>query len=323
MNVQEELLRAKIDPCLTDGNLSALATEALGVRTQCEGYSILTGGCWNRVIETPIDGSEKHLVFKVTPKIGDADLRREFDVLRYFRAHTAMPVPEPYLLDLTGNRLPGSVLVMAKIPGTVLQKMVQALSSEDRRSVSEEIAEHIADLHTRQAPGFGGVEVPVAQRAATWLEFWRPRWDAAIAEAQEKGPLEDGLLAELDAVRGELPRLLDIGPCGVLTHYDIWTGNVMVDFRGGRPTVSGFLDVIGYYADYARELSSMFSLADPWLMQVYTQRRGLDPSFEARFDVYSLKMCLQMVCMYPAEPRHMENTRRYLRLAQAYCSGLD
>jgi fructosamine-3-kinase len=319
LNVQEAILRKKIDPYLTGKNLSALATQALGIRTHCADYSILTGGCWNRVITAPIDGGKSHLVFKVTPKIDDANLQREFAVLQYFRAHTAIPVPEPYLLDLTGKRVPGSVLVMTKIPGVVLQQIAQRLSEEAQRSVSEEIAEYIVNLHVRQEPGFGGVELPPAQRAATWPEFWLPRFDATLDEAQAKGLLDRELLAELAALRRELPRLLEIGSSGVLTHYDIWTGNVMVDFKGDRPFVSGFLDVIGYYADYARELSSMFSLADQWLMQVYRQRRGFDPGFEARFNVYSLKMCLQMICMYPTEPHHLENVRRYLRQAQVYC----
>lgn len=130
--------------------------------------------------------------------------------------------------------------------------------------------------------------------------------------------MDDNLLSEIDEIRPYLHQLLDIGVYGILTHYDIWTGNVMVDFKADRPLVSGFLDVSGYYADYARELSSMFSLADQQFMQVYGQRHGFDSSFEVRFNIYSLKMCLQMTCMYPSETSHIENVRRYLRCIQVY-----
>jgi len=317
MNVQEELLQQKIDSYLTDENISAFATESLGVKTRCNGYSILTGGCWNRVIAVSTDDGKKHLVFKVTLKKYDADLRREFEVLQYFRNCTSMPVPEPFLLDLTGDRIPGSVLVMEKLPGTVLHKASQKLSSEERKTISEEIADHIINLHSCRVKGFGGVEVPAEQRLATWADFWIPRFDAAIIEAQGKS-IDAKLLSEIGEIRHHLHYLLDIGEYGTLTHYDIWTGNVMVDFAAGRPFVSGFLDISGYYADYARELSSMFSLADQHLMEVYGQRHGFDSSFEARFNIYSLKMCIQMACMYPTEPEHIENICRYLRRIQLY-----
>lgn len=317
-NVQEGLLQQKIDPYLTDANLSALATQALGVRTRCAGHTVLTGGCWNRVIAVSTDGAPRELVFKITPNPVDTALQREFKVLRHFRACTALPVPEPLLLDPSGERIPGSVLVMEKMPGTSLHEVYSHLRAEERTLISTQIAEHLADLHTHQATGFGGVEVPPEQRAATWLDFWFPRYDATLTETQAIGTVPDALLTELHDLRRHIPELLDIGPIGTLTHYDIWTGNVMVDLGGQYPRIIGYLDLMGYYGDYARELSSMFGLADRRLMQVYGQRHGFDQTFEARFTLYSLKMCLQLVNMYPGSPRHLTNTYRYLHAIQGY-----
>ncbi len=321
MNVQEDILRAKIDPCLTDATLSALATEALGVETRCKGYSILTGGLWNRVVSVPVDGTERRLVIKITPQPDDPALRREYDVLHYFRQHTAMPVPEPLLLDASGEKIPGSVLVMSEVPGKVLSAIRETLAQDEQRSIAQEIAEHVIDLHTHQDLGFGGVELSPSKRSATWADFWVPRYDIAVAEARDKGLLDAAMLDGLTEVRGQLPALLDIGPTGTLTHYDIWTGNVMVDRRDDRVYVSAFVDVMGYYADYARELSSMFSMADEWLMAAYRQRHGLDAGFQARFDAYSLKMCLQLASMYPSESRYMDAARQFLGQVLRYCAG--
>jgi fructosamine-3-kinase len=318
MNVQEGLLQQKIDPYLTDANLSALATEALGVRTRCDGYTILTGGCWNRVIAVSTDVAKRPLVFKITPNPGDIALEREFEVLRHFRARTAMPVPEPFLLDLSGERVPGSLLVMEQMPGTALHEVYSRLGAEERAAIATQIAEHLVDLHTHRDTGFGGVEVPPQQRAATWLDFWLPRYEATLAEAQAQGTVPGALLAELHDLRRHFPALLDIGPVGTLTHYDIWTGNVMVALDGGYPRVTGYLDLMGYYGDYARELSSMFGLADQRLMQVYGQQHGFDQTFEARFSLYTLKMCLQLVNMYPGVPGHLANTCRHLQVTQGY-----
>jgi len=321
MNVQEDILRAKIDPCLTDATLSVLATEALGVRVRCDGYSILTGGLWNRVISVPVDGTERRLVIKIAPQPDDSALRREYDVLHYFRQHTAMPVPEPLLLDASGEKIPGSVLVMSEVPGKVLSAIRETLTQAEQRSIAQEIAELVSDLHTHQAPGFGGVELTPSKRSATWADFWVPRYDIAVAEARDKGLLDAAMLDGLAHLRGQLPALLDIGPTGTLTHYDIWTGNVMVDRRHGRLYVSAFLDVMGYYADYVRELSSMFSMADEWLLQTYRQRHPFDAGFRGRFDAYSLKMCLQLVSMYPSEPRYVDDARQFLGQVLRYGAG--
>src|SRR5262249_35138582 len=105
-------------------------------------------------------------------------------------------------------------------------------------------------------------------------------------------------------------------------HYDIWTGNVMVALDGASPRVTGYLDVMGYYGDYARELSSMFELADQRLMHIYGQRHGHDKTFEARFSLYTLKMCVQLVTMYPGNPVHIAHTHRHLQAIQEYLGNM-
>ena len=318
MNVQEDLLREKIDPWLIEENLSALATEALGVKTRCHDIAVLTGGCWNRVISTSIDGGATSLVFKISPKPGDADLQRECQAMQFFRAHTSLPVPEVYLVDLTGERVPGSVLVMEQVRGSTLEALNEGLNDEEREKVSTEIAEHVADLHMHQATGFGGLELPVQQRSPTWPDFWMLRFDQAVLEAQETRHDIDHLLAAIREMRDQLPLLLNIGVQGTLTHYDIWGGNVMVHFTAGRPYVSGFLDPFGYYADYAREISSMCGLGGLQFMEAYQQRHSLDETFEVRYDVYSLKMSLQMACMYPDTTWPVDRAKHYLTKIQAY-----
>jgi hypothetical protein len=62
----------------------------------------------------------------------------------------------------------------------------------------------------------------------------------------------------------------------------------------------------------------MFGLADQRLMHVYGQRHGFDETFEARFTLYTLKMCVQLVNMYPGNPGHLANTCRHLETLQGY-----
>jgi fructosamine-3-kinase len=314
-NVQEQLLREKIDPWLTEATLSALATEALGERACCGAPAVLTGGCWNRVVAAPVDDGSVSLVFKIAPRLDDADLQREFAVMRFLHTRTSLPVPEVYRVDVTGKWLPGSVLVMQKLPGAALEG--QTLNAGDQERVATEIAEYVADLNAHTDAGFGGLELPSSRRTSDWPAFWLPRFDQALAEAQQKRPDMAGLFAAIGNVRASFPRLLNIGPQGTLTHYDIWGGNVLVDTTGERMRVSGFLDAIGYYADYAREISSMFGLGGRRFMDVYAQRHGLDPTFQLRHDIYALKMCLQLACMYPDAPRPVAQAREFLSHVRA------
>jgi len=97
----------------------------------------------------------------------------------------------------------------------------------------------------------------------------------------------------------------------------------MIHYSAGRPYVSGFLDAFGYYADYAREISSMFGLGGQRFMDVYSKRHPLDATFAVRHDVYSLKMSLQMACMYPDTFWPIDLANRFLTQVQAYLETMN
>ena len=302
MNVQERLLQERIDPALTTDNLSTLASRALNQDVTALEYRILTGGCWNRVIAVHIQNGDE-LVFKIGPEPGQKALEREFHVLRYFCTQTAMPVPRPLLLDLSGETIPGSLLIMTKIPGEALHQMYYRLGPEDVVKINLEIAEYVTLLHSRRERGFGGVDVPEDKRHREWASFWLPRFDKVIEEVGSGTFIETKMLDEVKDVRNRFHEVLEIGAMGTLTHYDIWSGNVMIDNRSGVPHVSGFIDIPGYFADYAREISFMylFGVADGTFFSKYGEVHDLDRDFELRLNIYNLKMHLKHITMYPQE----------------------
>jgi len=55
----------------------------------------------------------------------------------------------------------------------------------------------------------------------------------------------------------------------------------MVHFAYGRPYVSGFSTPFGYYADYAREISSMCGLGGQQFMDAYQQRHSFDETIRS------------------------------------------
>jgi protein-ribulosamine 3-kinase len=315
MNVMERTLRERIDPALTASALSALGSRALDRDCRARSVTILTGGCWNRVIAARFEGGVPDLVFKISAH-GDApDIEREFSVLRFFAEKTAMPVPRPYLLDASCAIVPGTLLVMERLPGDTLHALWGTLTERQRSTVATEIADHIVALHGAKTTGFGGVELDESQRESRWIDFWLPRFRRVLEEARRERNLTAAFLDRVERVSACFEALLDIGPGSTLTHYDIWSGNVIVEDMAGRARVSGFIDVPGYWADYAREISfmEMFGLGGAELHGRYREAHEIDPGFRLRTSIYNLKMHMKHVSMYPSEPYYRSGAEACLR----------
>jgi fructosamine-3-kinase len=313
VNVRETALRERIDPVLSSGLLSEIASQALRRQVRVASWEVLTGGCWNRVLALRLEPASGDLVLKISPDPFDASLEREFEVLRCFSRLTSLIVPEPCLVDISGALLPGSFIAMSRIPGTVMHEVHGMLGPAERRAATDQIAEAVVALHSRTGKGFGGVELEPGERTS-WPDFWIPRFERVLASVSESGLMPEPFLDNVREASLRFPRLLDIGEESTLTHYDIWSGNVIIDLNGGVPRVTGYIDVPGYWADYARELSfmEMFGVADRRFYEIYTAAHPLDEGWELRKNIYNLKMHLAHVTMYPGERFYREGAQACL-----------
>lgn len=315
MNVMEDVLSKKIDPTLTMGNLSILASKALGKDVVALTKNILLGGCWNRVIGITLDSGAPELVVKISPDSCDPGILREFKTLSYFTTSTDFPVPQPYLLDDSLEIVPGTVLIMEKLPGKVLHQIYHLLTPQMLQSITEQTAHFVSELHSMHSRGFGAIEMSDERRQAQWEDFWLPRFDKVIKEVMDSGVEDRHFMNDVETARRDFPLYLKIGAQGTLLHYDIWAGNVIITFHKNRCIVSGFIDVQGYWGDYARELSFMelFGLATPLFYSLYKNFHTLDSHFELRKNIYNLKMNLKHITMYPNESFYRMGARNCLR----------
>jgi fructosamine-3-kinase len=318
MNVMDSLLKEKIDPFLTSENLSIIASRSLKRNVRVAGAKILSGGCWNRVLSVSFENGEKDLVFKISHKRNDQDLIREFKVLEYFNSQTDLPIPAPYYLDRSCSTIPGTLFVMKKISGEVMHHSIGLLSKKMRESIFDQIGSHVVRLHKNSSTGFGGVELPEEKRFKNWPDFWLPRFDAAYKEIEAENLVPPRFLSDVEKMRSHFRGFLDIGDRSTLTHYDIWSGNIMIDYQDGRPRVSGFIDIPGVWADYARELSfmEMFGIADDRFYTIYQGNYKLDPGFQIRKNIYNLKMHMRHIAMYPEELYYRQGAQNCLRVIQ-------
>jgi fructosamine-3-kinase len=328
VNVREEILREKIDPFLTTERLSAIAQLAFAEtddgagKLNVETIKVLSGGCWNRVIGVSFSSGQSQIVCKISPVDKDQKILREYRVLGYFASHTALPGPRPLLIDTSGRLLPGTLLVMTRIPGVVLHRVFGLLTRDMVDGLTDQIAAQVIELHKERSNGFGGVEVEEDSRYPSWADFWLPRFDAVFQEVTSSGLVDTDMLSQIERIRPRFPVALDIGRRSTLTHYDIWSGNVIVDFEGsgypGRPFVSGYIDIPGYWADYARELSfmEMFGLASDRFYDRYWSAFPQDEGFDLRKNIYNLKMHLKHITMYPDQSYYREGAEACLRFIQ-------
>jgi fructosamine-3-kinase len=316
MNVNEQILQDKIDPHLNAENLSEICSKSLGKMVDVERAYILTGGCLNRVVGIELKNGSPSLVLKATPTENDKSLNHEYAALKYFINNTSMPVPSPLYYDDSRDLIPGTFYVMSKIDGVSMHHL--NFSMHDIRDITEQIAEILTELHKSKNEGFGGIDKSSSDVKKKWADFWLPRFDQAIETVKNGGHVSESLLDRIALVRPSFDKLLQIGSIATLTHYDIWSGNIMLDRNNGRLKVSGLLDVQGYWADYARELSfmEMFGIANDYFYNLYQQEHRLDDTFHIRKDLYNLKMHVKHIHMYPDQIFYREGAERCLQTVE-------
>jgi fructosamine-3-kinase len=312
MNVNEKILQAKIDPHLTRYNLSDICAASLGKNVEIDKAYILTGGCLNRVIGIDLNNGLPSLVLKANPGKKDQGLKHEYSVLQYFKDKTTMPVPSPIMYDDTSEIIPGTYFVMTKVDGVAMQHLDFSLHAI--RDITEQLATIITELHMQKGEGFGGVSESSHPKLTEWADFWLPRLDQAIIKVRSGGYVSAEILNRVEKVRPFFHSLLNINHTATLTHYDIWSGNIMLDKNNGGLKITGLLDVQGYWADYARELSfmEMFGVANDYFYSLYQQVHKLDDTFHIRKDLYNLKMHLKHIQMYPDQVYYRQGAEKCL-----------
>jgi fructosamine-3-kinase len=316
MNVNEKILQEKIDPHFTSVKLSKICSDSLSSSVDVDKVYILTGGCLNRVIGIDLKNGSPSLVLKATPTKNDQGLKHEYSVLEYFNKNTSLPVPSPLFYDDSGDIIPGTYFVMTKIDGISMHHL--DFSMHDIRDITEQVATILIDLHKHKEKGFGAIEKSSNDKTLEWAEFWLPRFDQVLRTVRSGGNIPETLLERIEQVRPSFEKLIQIGQMATLTHYDIWSGNILLNRINGRISISGFLDVQGYWADYARELSfmEMFGLASDYFYSLYQQVHKLDDTFHIRKDLYNLKMHLKHIDMYPDQSYYRDGAERCLQTVE-------
>lgn len=278
---------------------------AASIVRQCVGAGLsvvamheLRGGMINRVQEWRTDGVPSALVAKVNDRPADAAaLHEELVCLRWCAQHTNLPVPRVYGCVSVPGEVPLTCLLMERLPGRSLWEA--QLTPVGRKAAQAQIAQHLASLHEHGGDRYGRITESL-QPGSQWLSWFAPKLQSNYADARQY--LSPELARTVEKVLSDLPRWLPEPDHPTAVHGDIWAANIILDDADpDRPTISGFVDGGGLFADveYEQAYVGCFPNADTEVFfQAYREHRALRPGYERRFHVYWLNTLLLHVWMF-------------------------
>lgn len=206
------------------------------------------------------------LMLKVSPRPGTPVLRYEQGLMHgevaFYSSAAGLPgVPVPAVLhaDFDHAVIDGDVLVMSECPGVSWQSRRDRLDQRDLARLRGDLGRMVAALHRVTGPGFGYPRDASTSLAASWRTSFVAMFDAVCQDATwyaAQTPLGIDELANLVRRNADL---LDDVQTPALVHFDLWNGNILLDFSGGGPQVGGLID--GERAFWGDPVADFVSLA--------------------------------------------------------------
>ena len=212
-------------------------------------HHALAGGTFNAVTRVTL-ATGTRLVVKVPPGPEISLLSYERGILGtealFYQFAGLLPgvtVPEVLAVDAAG---PGGgargYLVMTECPGDPWPNLDPLPVGQERDALRAELGRQVAHLHTIAGTGFGYPAAALGPLRDTWREAFGAIVDAVLADAARFAvtlPRPAGEIRELFEVHAGL---LDEVTTPVLTHFDLWDGNILVAPGPAGRHVSALID---------------------------------------------------------------------------------
>jgi len=269
----------------------------------------LTGGMFNAAYLVTGDGMpEETLVLKVGPAHGVKTLTYEKEIMRteveVYRLleNLDIPTPKVYAVDFTGEVIPGDCFFMQRLAGRTWHSTKNEIPPQAKPALMHEFGRCNAAVHKVSGGWFGYIKEDE--------RFHFDGWGAAFSSMMGD-ILADGRIGKIslpyeavEAAVGKHRSLLDEVKEPTLVSFDMWPGNVFVDRKNGRYTISGAVDFErAFYGDPYADFTSAVTLFDdverePEFIAGYEEASGRILTFtendRVRMDLYRLYMAVIM-----------------------------
>ncbi|MEV7886877.1 phosphotransferase family protein [Streptomyces sp. NPDC002817] len=279
----------------------------------------LTGGTYNTVEELVLaDGSR--YVLKVPPAETVPGLSHERRLLvaeaEFYRGAAEADVPAPRVVILGREDL-----LMTAVPGDPWDGR---LTDPEQKGLRTELGRQVARLHRVTGPAFGYPSGALGPLAPDWRTAFTGMLDAVLEDARRYGAELPRPVDEVaDALRPAYGALDEV-TVPRLVHFDLWTGNILVERADGGVRIGGLID--GERMFWGDPLADFVSLAllgdirtDEAFLAGYREEGGraeFDGAARLRYALY--RAYLHLIMLAETVPREMgEGDRRWRREAVA------
>lgn len=249
--------------------IEALVRHAFGSEAKLALVRELTDGMFNASYAIGLRGHSP-VVLKVAPAPDTPLLTYEHDIMRTelafyerVRKETSCPVPRVIASDLTRSIVSSDYFFMEMLNGTPLNKAKRRLSGDELERVKIELGEIAGKLSVIRDERFGYSQPGARAQAATWREAFLAMVANVLQDAERyhvhlPRPPRD-ILAMFQARAGAL----DTVTVPILTHFDLWEGNVFIHRIQGVPRVEAIIDgERAFWGDPHAELVSIVLFGD-------------------------------------------------------------
>ncbi len=207
----------------------------------------LTGGTYNALHTVELtDGSR--LVLKVPPPAHLPRMRYEAGLLHgealFYASAAPAGVPAPRVVRAEPEETPDRppYLLMTHLPGAPWYGAVEGMAAAERDRLRTELGTLVARLHTVRGPGFGYPAQALAPLADRWAPAFAAMAGALLDDAAAYDPWLPAALPEIRAVFDAAGPALEEVTDPALVHFDLWSGNVLIDGPPGGRSVTGLID---------------------------------------------------------------------------------
>jgi aminoglycoside phosphotransferase (APT) family kinase protein len=305
---------------VTDGEKNERSMESLGLALAAAGVDLeqvtgccaLAGGEFNAVSLLTLVTGER-LVVKIPPA-GIPLLSYERGMLGtealFYRLAGSLPgVTVPVVLAVDPGDAGGGHLVMTECPGKPWQDVEPPLSTREREGMRAELGRQVARLHTVAGVGFGYPSGALGPLRESWSAAFLGMVDAVLADAARFAVALPLPAAEVRQLFAAHAGLLDEVTVPVLTHFDLWEGNILVSTGPDGREVGALIDAErAFWGDPLADLVTLGLYhdieTDAAFLRGYRSEGGrvaFSPAERERIALYSAY--LQLILWVEAVPR--------------------
>ncbi|HZL34089.1 MAG TPA: fructosamine kinase family protein [Tepidisphaeraceae bacterium] len=283
--------------------LREITRQWAGDGAELESVTPMVGGSINTTLALGLKDGRK-AVLKITPHRIDkahADEAWQLTLLR----EAGLPVPEVYRYKLGTLEDPFSYILMEFIEGVDLAAARSACSAGQFDALQIELADLVLRLHEKTSPHYMRVSSGEAKTYESWPICYRSIYEPIWQEVEKSGILPVKSRKQVGRVHERLERLVCHDDRPRLTHWDIWSTNLMArQGEDGQWHIAAFLDPNCKYAHFEAELAYMelFHTVTPAFMKTYQRARKLPPEYHRlRKPVYQLYSLLNHLRLFGTE----------------------